>query len=82
MVLRKPVILFAKDKDRYLRERGMYLPYPERYSMRYCETEEMMVKFAVNFEWNNIDEMHREFFVGACDGKSTARTIDLIKDCL
>ena len=82
MVLRKPVILFAKDKDRYLRERGMYLPYPEQYSMRYCETEEMMVKFAVNSEWNNIDEMHRDFFVGACDGKSTARTIDLIKECL
>lgn len=82
MVLRKPVVLFAKDKNVYLATRGMYLRYPERYSPRYSDTELDMVRLATQAQWDNADEKTREFFVGACDGNSTARTIDLIKRCL
>lgn len=82
MVLQKPVVLFAKDKDQYLADRGMYLPYPEGYSQRYSDTEADMIQHITQARWNDMDEQLREFYVGACDGNSTARTIELIKRCL
>lgn len=82
MVLRKPVILFAKDKNRYLADRGMYYDYPYDYCDRYCETEEALVELMETAKWTPDDEEAREFFTGACDGHSTERVIDLIKEYL
>ena len=33
-------------------------------------------------EWDDHAEELREFFTGACDGHSTERTVDLIKEVL
>lgn len=82
MVLRKPVILFAKDKDQYLAERGMYYDYPYDYCDRYCETEEALIEYMKTARWSPGDEEAREFFAGACDGHATDRVIKLIKECL
>ena len=82
MVLRKPVILFALDKDEYLEKRGMYCEYPERYSKYFCESEKALGKCMEQAEWDDYSEELRQFYAGACDGSSTARTIDLIKSVL
>lgn len=82
MVLRKPVILFAKDRYQYMEDRGMYYEYPYDYSDRYCETEEALVELMKTATWTDSDEEAREFFSGACDGHSTERVIKLIKECL
>ena len=82
MVLRKPVILFAKDREEYLRKRGMYYLYPSDYSANYCETETELVEMMQSVEWDDHAEDLRQFFAGACDGHSTERTIDLIKEVL
>lgn len=82
MVLRKPYVLFAKDRDEYLRSRGMYYPYPDNYSPFYCEKEEDLVPMLEAAEWNETCEEFRQFYAGACDGHSTERTIDLIRSCL
>lgn len=82
MVLRKPVILFAKDKAEYLKKRGMYYLYPSDYSGNYCETEEELVRLTQSAKWDDQAEQIRQFFCGACDGHSTERTIDLIKEVL
>lgn len=78
-VLRKPVILFAKDKDRYIRERGLYLSYPEMYSPYYFEREEEMCECLGYAEWDDSFEALRTYYTGACDGHSVERTLDVIR---
>ena len=82
MVLRKPVILFAKDRERYLRERGMYYKYPQMYSRMFCADEGQLVANMINAQWTESDEKFRNFYAGACDGHSTERTLELIRSCL
>lgn len=82
MVLRKPVVLFAKDCDNYLRARGMYCQYPEAYSEYYAEDEAGLMNVLPRAEWSDYLETRREYFCGACDGHSTARTIELIRSVL
>ena len=82
MVLRKLVILFAKDREDYLKKRGMFYLYPSDYSANYCETEKDLVEMMQTVEWDERAEKKREFFCGACDGHSTERTVDLIKEVL
>ncbi len=82
MVLRKPVILFAKDKDDYLRERGMYMPYPEKYSRYFSDDEETLVKYILEAEWGDFEEELRSFYAGACDGHSTERVLEIIRSVL
>lgn len=82
MVLRKPVILFAKDREYYLASRGMYCPYPFSYSEFYAETEHRLVDRMVEARWTDHLEDRREFFCGACDGNSTKRTIELIRSMI
>ena len=82
MILRKPTILFAKDKERYLSERGMYCKYPDGYSRYFCETEEELVEMMAEAEWSDHDEELRQYHAGACDGHSVERTIDLIRSML
>lgn len=82
MVLRKPVILFAKDRMEYLRDRGMYYPYPEMYSSMFCYDEAELVRCMESAEWDDHAEELRRFYAGACDGHSTERTIELIRSIL
>ncbi len=82
MVLRKPVVLFAKDKFDYLANQGMYFPYPDQYSEHFYDTEMALMVFARRAEWTDFCEERRQFYTGACDGHSTERTIDLIKTIL
>ena len=82
MVLRKPVILFAKDREGYMKDRGMYCEYPEGYSRNYCEDEETLASLICRCEWDDYLEEKREHFCGACDGHSIERLIKLIKEVL
>lgn len=81
-VLRKPVVLFAKDRHKYLRVRGMYCQYPERYSDYFCDYEDALVNVMRQAKWTPYLEELREFYTGACDGHSTERCIDLIRSML
>ena len=81
-VMRKPVVLFAKDKNAYLKDRGMYLEYPKMYSNYFCNTEEELMQAVRDVKWNKYFEDLRQLHAGACDGKSTSRVIDLIRSML
>lgn len=81
-VMRKPVILFAKDKEQYLDERGMYFPYPDMYSPYYCEDERELCELINEAVWNDKLEELRTFYAGSCDGHSTERVINLIRSLL
>lgn len=79
-VLRKPVVLFEKQKG-YAESRGMYLKYPDEYASRYCTTEESLVyALRTAFEPMEADEKCREYTSAACDGHSTERVVRLIKE--
>lgn len=81
-VMRKPVVLFAKDMYKYKRSRGMYCDYPEWYSDSFCENEGELIVRMRNARWTPHMERLREYHAGACDGHSTERCIKLIKDML
>lgn len=78
-VMRKPVVLFAKDKDAYLQSRGMYFEYPKRYSSYFCDREEELMPMVRNAKWDNRFESLRQYHAGACDGNSTDRVIELMR---
>ena len=82
MVMRKPYVLFAKDKERYLRKRGMYYIYPDDYGPLFCDREAELIEILEAATWNDTCEGFRDFYVGACDGQSAKRTVDLIRSCL
>lgn len=82
MVMRKPVVLFAKDRAEYLRNRGMYFLYPEDYSKHYCETEKDLVGLIQSAQWDDRLEESRRFYAGSCDGHSTERVLELIGSIL
>lgn len=80
MVMRKPVILFAKDKDIYLSMRGMYLPYPSKYSRIFLSNEQELALAIPKVEWEDRDEEYRDYFVSSCDGHSVERILQIIED--
>ena len=82
MVLRKPVVLFAKDRFKYMRLRGMYYQYPEEYSDYFCDSENELANLIRNARWTPRMEELRNFYCGACDGHSVERCIELIKGML
>ena len=81
-VLRKPVVLFAKDRLKYQRLRGMYCQYPGRYTDQYCETERELITLMRQAKWTPYLEELREYYTGACDGHSTERCIELMRSML
>ena len=82
MVLRKPIALFAKDRDKYQSVRGMYCPYPAFYSDCFSDNEVDLVRNLREVKWTPHMEELREYHAGACDGHSVERCVQLIKDTL
>lgn len=80
-----PVVLFAKDKDTYLKEIGMCLPYPEGYASRFCDNEFDLVRLCRD-AWKNGPRKEdidcAELAVNMCDGQATERVVKLIHDIL
>lgn len=80
VILEKPVVLFAKDKDEYIKRRGMYFTYPESYSGRFCDTEEDLIRILREAgEPTKAEQMIRMVTTQMCDGHSTDRVVQLIK---
>ena len=82
MVMRKPYVLFANDRNAYMTTRGMYYTYPDDYGPYFCNDEADLIPMLETAEWNDECEYSREFYVGACDGHSVERTVNLIRSCL
>lgn len=81
-VMRKPVVLFAKDRYKYLKTRGMYCTYPAMYSDCFCDNEKDLVQNLRTVRWTNHMETVREYHAGACDGHSVERCLDLIRSMI
>ena len=82
-ILQKPVILFAKDKDKYLKVRGMYRPYPSGYASRFTDDEKDLVQMMRAAKGQRQEDIRcRWVCAGACDGYSTERIIKLIEGML
>ena len=78
-VLDKPVVLFAKDKDDYLWNRGMYFRYPSAYG-RFCNNEEDLVRTLREAEKpTDAERLTKALTCEMCDGRSTERVLGLIK---
>lgn len=79
-ILGKPVVLFEKQSG-YLETRGMYLDYPYGYASRYCTNEIDLIDCIRSAEKpQKEDIVCRQITAGACDGHSTERVVDLIRN--
>lgn len=87
-VLGKPSVLTATANDRYLETRGMYMNYPREYGSRAVEIgghEQRFVKHLRSACKTGMRKTERDCLektASACDGKSTARVVDLVKSLL
>ncbi len=81
-IMEKPMIFFAFDLDEYIDSRGMYYKYEDITPGPICRTnEELADKIRSVDEWFDLQGIRdfKEKFVGACDGHSAERTIELIE---
>ena len=84
-LLSKPAVLTVDDVDDYLRDRGMYHPYPEFYSSRWIRAEgneQELVDMMREAAANGLNGTERECIrtlAGMCDGHATERVCELIR---
>lgn len=80
-VLDKPVVLYEKDWQTYKERRGMSFPYPEFYSSRHTYQGAQMIKMCRDAlkKPDPVCIENKTKIMGACDGHSTERIIELIK---
>ena len=77
-LLNKPCVLFEKERG-YLKTRGMYMRYPEKYSPRYARNEpELLEQIRSARGLTETEKKCREYVAGNCDGHSIERIIQLI----
>ena len=84
-VLGKPSVLFAPDEDlaAYERVRGFYMRYPGDYSSRSATSMQEVVALARRAAREGMTQVElfcRDRTAGACDGRSTERVIELIRN--
>lgn len=76
-LLRRPTVFFCPDLEEYVAARDFYYPY-DRYTFGPLARDHASLMEAVTAADGGdmtLDDFV-EFFVGACDGRSTARVID------
>ena len=80
-ILEKPVVLFAKDVEQYSVNRMLYFKYPEGYSGRFCDNERELVEMIRKADKpTEIEKRLGGVVCESCDGHSTDRIIELIKE--
>lgn len=81
-LLNKPVVLFEK-RPGYVRTRGMYLEYPEKYCSRYAMDEEYLLEQIRSAKrLRTAEKRCRDYVADACDGHSCERIINFIEEML
>ena len=79
-LLGKPVVLFEKQTG-YVKNRGMYLDYPEEYCSRYATNERDLIqlaRFAHDLRKTERDCLN--YVADMCDGHSCERICELIRE--
>lgn len=80
-LLKKPIIFFCYDLELY--DRGFYLPYDESLPGKMAKTEEELIECLTDEKRKELSSSYETFvekYMGACDGKSTERVVNLIED--
>lgn len=83
-LLRKPILLFAYDLDKYLLERGFYDEYEDMVPGPICMSTEEIIENIKKLDINKLDINkcnYEEFinkYLDKCDGHSTERIVNLI----
>lgn len=85
-ILKVPVLFYAFDLEEYLEARDIYFDFSTYIQGKNCrDVEELVVgikdRLAQGKE-SGQDEIFREFFVGAIDGKSTQRVVGLVQELM
>jgi len=75
-VLKKPVVLYEKDHEQYMADRGMYMNWPEDYSKYHCRDEYDLVRMLREARFEPVECMKS---ISKCDGHSTERVIELLR---
>lgn len=86
-LLNKPVIHYCPDYEQYIDERDFYLNFPDDLYGTVVKNSAALIKsIRETLNYTNIDIQKlrdfKEHNMGSCDGKSTKRVVDLIKNYL
>lgn len=85
-ILKVPVLFYAFDLEEYLEARDIYFDFSTYIQGDNCRSVEDLVEGIKSRlrqdKKSGEDEIFREFFVGAIDGKSTERVVDLVQELL
>jgi CDP-ribitol ribitolphosphotransferase len=82
-LLNIPMLLYAYDLERYISSRGFYYEYEDMAPGKIIRTYTDLVSSLQqgDFETEKLDEFKKRFF-DDLDGKSSERTVELIRNCL
>lgn len=79
-LLRKPVVLFEKNKG-YTESRGMYFRYPDEYCSRYATNETDLIRLVRSVKrLGKVERNCMKVVADMCDGHSCERICKLIDD--
>lgn len=76
LFLERPIISYVYDLDKYIQDRGLFLPYDQLAPGPYVfNQEELIEKLQTVDKWFDIERIraYRKEFMSACDGHSTER---------
>lgn len=80
-LLKKPIVFFCYDLEIY--DRGFYLDYDETLPGPLIKKQSDLVSYLTSERRKQLGDNYEEFasrYMGACDGKSTQRVVDLITE--
>lgn len=78
-LLKKPIVFFCYDLELY--DRGFYLPYDDTLPGKMAKTQEELMECITGEDRKELGAFYEKFiekYMGACDGKSTERIVNLI----
>ncbi len=82
LILNRPIIFYCPDTEKYLKENGFYIKFPEEVPGEYCETCDELIKILKTIDYEVDYSQYKEWYMGACDGHSTEKISKLILDYL
>lgn len=85
VILQKPFVLFAPDREEYERERGLYVEYDS--ITPHIAEDPVQLAQQVKYVWthrNQTEELNilkqcREYHTASCDGHATERILDYLE---
>ncbi len=76
-LLNRPMVFFAYDKDKYIKDRDFYYPYDEFVPGPIAENNDELIEYVKLADKSKVEDFCKKFMSG-CDGNCTQRIFDYL----